>query len=74
MNVEELKGELNELEPELKATQDEGNRLTQALAQHRNQVAQLRDQMVAQEDRVKVGRFGASGRECFASFSVSLEI
>lgn len=54
MNVEELKGELNELEPELKATQDEGNRLTQALAQHRNQVAQLRDQMVAQEERVKV--------------------
>nr|XP_027212731.1 uncharacterized protein LOC113805867 [Penaeus vannamei] len=53
VNVEELKGELNELEPELKATQDEGNRLTQALAQHRNQVAQLRDQMVAQEERVK---------------------
>lgn len=53
-NVEELKSELGELEPELKATQEEGQRLTHALAQHRTQVSSVRDQMLAQEDKVKV--------------------
>ncbi|KAK3885101.1 hypothetical protein Pcinc_010652 [Petrolisthes cinctipes] len=52
-NVEELKSELGELEPELKATQEEGQRLTHALAHHRSQVSTVRDQMLAQEDKVK---------------------
>lgn len=53
-NVEELKEELAELEPELKATQEEGQRLTHALAQQRTQVSNIRDEMVALEERVKV--------------------
>ncbi|KAK4328017.1 hypothetical protein Pmani_001491 [Petrolisthes manimaculis] len=52
-NVEELKSELGELEPELKATQEEGQRLTHALAHHRSQVSTVRDQMLTQEDKVK---------------------
>lgn len=52
--MEELKGELGELEPELKATQEEGQRLTHALSQQRAHVAHIRDQMLAQEEKVKV--------------------
>nr|XP_045596401.1 dynein axonemal heavy chain 6-like [Procambarus clarkii] len=52
-NVEELKGELSELEPELKATQEEGQRLTHALSQQRSQVSHIRDQMITHEEKVK---------------------
>ncbi|XP_068222058.1 dynein axonemal heavy chain 6-like [Palaemon carinicauda] len=52
-SADELKGELSELEPELKATQEEGQRLTHALVQKRNQVTAIREQMIVQEEKVK---------------------
>lgn len=52
--MEELKGELGELEPELKGTQEEGQRLTHALAQQRTQVGHIRDQLITHEEKVKV--------------------
>lgn len=61
--MEELKEELSELEPELKGTQEEGQRLTHALAQQRTQVTQIRDQMVALEERVKASHFYFTDRK-----------
>lgn len=51
------------MEPELKATQEEGQRLTHALAQQRTQVTQIRDQMVSLEERVKVNHYCKMYRE-----------
>ena len=65
--MEELRAELGELEPELKSSMDEATRLTQALQQHKAQVAASRDLLVQQEDRVKVRRWAVF--DSFESFT-----
>ncbi|CAL4143927.1 unnamed protein product, partial [Meganyctiphanes norvegica] len=52
-NVDELRGELGELEPELKSCQEEGQKLTAALAQQRTQVTSIREELILQEEKVK---------------------
>ena len=52
--MDELKGELGELEPDLKSTQEESQKLTVALSQQRSLVSDLRDQLTQHEEKVKV--------------------
>ena len=53
-NIEELKVELGQLEPELKDSQEEAQKLTGSIATQRNVVTELRSQMELHEEKVKV--------------------